>query len=339
MSRIDIRRFDLRGLATLLIALGQLAYLGSLAVDRERLLNSETHIHLRTAPVDPRDPFRGDYVTLRYDLNAVAADALRGDLAAHRDHKGRPAYATLERYPGSQDLYRLRHLTDQPPDDGLFVAGKLRRGWRRPAGGVAVSYDIEKLFVEQGKGLEIEERRGSRDGLQVPMEVEIALDERGRAAIRDYRWSPIGVSFEAERSDEHPAPKVRFTLHNVGDTARYLVDPGDHCSFAVIPADWGAAPWPSSHAGCGAASTPADLHRLEPGATYTVELDLNQPRWQLEYEGQSVTIDRIAEARRGTRFRIVYRPDPSGTAGLEPLERSGIVEQASPAFTASALID
>jgi hypothetical protein len=35
-----------------------------------------TMIYMRTAPVDPRDIFRGDYVRLNYDISRLAADQL-----------------------------------------------------------------------------------------------------------------------------------------------------------------------------------------------------------------------------------------------------------------------
>jgi uncharacterized membrane-anchored protein len=44
----------------------QVAMLGFMAGEREWIAKMGTRISLRTAPIDPRDPMRGDYVRLDY---------------------------------------------------------------------------------------------------------------------------------------------------------------------------------------------------------------------------------------------------------------------------------
>ncbi len=328
---------------TILLALaGQLFYLVGLVANREILLRSDTTVFLRTVPVDPRDPFRGDYVALRYDINAVAADAIRGRLAEHRHEDDVPVFAVLDPVPGSTDLVRLGHLTDTVPRDRLFLAGTTVQNsrFRAPKGGLAARYDIETLFVQQGHGLEIEAKRGRPAGLQVPMEIELAVNTGGKAAIRGYRWSPIGITFDIARFDGQVAPEAHVTLHNVSDETQWLVDPGDHCSFGLIPGDWGADGWPAGSPLCERITpTPADVRRLEPGATYSVALNLNLARWHLDVDGHPLPIDRIGEL--GTeRFRVVYRPDPSWSEILEvPGGQLWLTELPSPAFTAVGRID
>ena len=53
-------------LAAIILQVMVLAYM---AGEREYILKNGKLIHLRTAPVDPRDLFRGDYVRLNYEIS------------------------------------------------------------------------------------------------------------------------------------------------------------------------------------------------------------------------------------------------------------------------------
>ncbi|MFT4045269.1 MAG: GDYXXLXY domain-containing protein [Solimonas sp.] len=55
----------------------QWALPASLALRSERTLRDGARYYLRTAPVDPLDPFRGRYVTLRFDARTTAAASER----------------------------------------------------------------------------------------------------------------------------------------------------------------------------------------------------------------------------------------------------------------------
>jgi uncharacterized membrane-anchored protein len=49
--------------------------------DKEAILKTGTVYKFKTQPIDPNDPFRGKYVTLRYDLNS--AESLDSTLLRH----------------------------------------------------------------------------------------------------------------------------------------------------------------------------------------------------------------------------------------------------------------
>ncbi|MEM8930515.1 MAG: GDYXXLXY domain-containing protein [Acidobacteriota bacterium] len=348
--------------AVLFVLALELLFLGSLGLDQEILMRTGESVVLRTTPVDPRDIFRGDYVILRYDVNAVGAAGLRDGLAGEPAADGERVYAVLEPIPGSDDLRRLAYVTDVRPDEGTFLAGRVGRppGWvPRPVGGLAAHYGIEKLFVEQGRGWEIEERRGRRDGMQIPMEVELAVAADGDASIRDFRWSPMGVTLEVVRADERPptddgdgdgdeaarAPTVCVTLHNVGDVPRWVIDPGgasgSHCSFHLASADWGGDAMRTATSECRGITMDADaLHRLAPGESYSVTLDLDAARWDVvDDDGVVDLATRLAG--NGAAIRMVYRPDPAWLAGLDPSLGEAIwtTELYTPSFGLAGRID
>ena len=190
------------------------------------------------------------------------------------------------------------------------------------------------------------------------MEVELAVAADGRAAIRGYRFSALGIQLEVSRpapnvpravgaraapeTAETPlSPEVTVTLRNVGDEPLWLIDPGDHCSFRLLPAEWGAEPWPSAHSGCeGLRPGPADLRRLEPEEAYRVVLDLDLPRWHLRPDGGTTTTAGLLGRDGEARFRIAYGPDPRWATELEmPEGRLWIAELPSAAFTAAGQVD
>ena len=56
----------------------QLIVLAYMAGEREYVLRNGKVIHLRTAPIDPRDLFRGDYVRLNYEISRIPVSRLKG---------------------------------------------------------------------------------------------------------------------------------------------------------------------------------------------------------------------------------------------------------------------
>jgi len=62
--------------AFLLVALAQLFVPAQMIWSRETILNEGEEFKFRTAPIDPNDPFRGKYITLRFKAEEIeVADA------------------------------------------------------------------------------------------------------------------------------------------------------------------------------------------------------------------------------------------------------------------------
>jgi uncharacterized membrane-anchored protein len=265
-----------------LAIVAQLAVLGYMVTKREVILATGTQIYLRTAPIDPRDPFRGDFVRLSYSLNTVHSKQLRGTLNDHTNEKGYQVYAVIK--PAENNLYDLDYLTDQQPDNQIYLKGRIskrhRGRWR--AGALYVKYGIEQLFVEQGKGREIERIRGIRGGMQVPMETQIAIGADGTAVLQDYRWSKLGIQLEMLRfnrlnrrnnTDQNQlpvelSPKLKVTLKNVSKKALVIADPGDHCGFKLIPAVWASKTYAQIDSNCNQSLTKQSFITLQPDQRY-----------------------------------------------------------------------
>lgn len=131
-------------------------------------------ILLKTAPVDPRDILRGDYVILNYeisrlDLNEVPQDA--GNFS-----KTGVFYLVLEK--GEKYWQPKRIAKERPKEGELFIKGTIESIHLNR---VSATYGIESYFVPEGRGTEIEQEMRGRDSASV--DVEVYVDKYGNSVI------------------------------------------------------------------------------------------------------------------------------------------------------------
>lgn len=124
-----------------------------------------TPVILKTAPVDPRSLFRGNYVRLNYDISSIDKG-----LTTERLKRGEVGYVTLKEEGGyfiANGLYR------EKPSSGLFIRGRVNRD----GNSYRMKYGIEAYFMPKKKALKAEKsvRRGA--------DAEVYLLESGKAAI------------------------------------------------------------------------------------------------------------------------------------------------------------
>jgi uncharacterized membrane-anchored protein len=117
---------------------------------------------LHVEPVDPRDLFRGDYVTLGYAINRTPA---RGFAA------GQSVYVTLVPEADGRH-FRAGQFLANPPASGVFIRGT-SQGYGR------VTYGIESFYVQEGTGHDYEKAVQNHR-----LWAEVALDRQGNPALR-----------------------------------------------------------------------------------------------------------------------------------------------------------
>ena len=292
----------------------QLLVLAYMAGEREYILHNGQVIHLRTAPIDPRDLFRGDYVRLNYELSRIPVTAIKDAIGGPTLKKGRKIYVSLKE--GSSGLYELTEANLNKPQEGLYLTGRSVYEHRLSSAGnpLWVNYGIEAYFVEQGKGRIIEKRRGNWTGVQVPLEMEIAVGAGGEAVIKGYRWSPLGIGLTVLRNPHRnqadqaapPSANVQLTLANASDKPMAIVDLPDYCSFALEPVPWTKKPWKLAHNPC-ETRLPSDIDviTLAPGQQKRFNFELSDDRWLVEANGQ---VKQIGSLDWSEQFRLIYRP-------------------------------
>lgn len=141
----------------------------ALVIVKLSVLESGTEVFLRIAPVDPRDPLRGDYVTFQYEISRVSSYQVRGD-DARTLHNGDDLYVVLQE--GNPYWYINYASTERPNanENQIFLKGKIVRGARSPLeesqtgtstqvaqpvkiiDDLTLSYGMEQYFIPEGKG-------------------------------------------------------------------------------------------------------------------------------------------------------------------------------------------
>lgn len=163
-----------RGRAFLAVALAQVLVVAGFAASREIALRSGTEVVLETAPVDPQDLFRGDYVVLSYDISTIGLCEVA---------TGGTAFVPLEEGPdGVWRAAPLRRgvaygtLDDALSESGVAIRGRVRSGG--DFGRCTIAYGIESYFVPEGTGRRIELSAGR-------MRVRVSIDRGGNAVIKE----------------------------------------------------------------------------------------------------------------------------------------------------------
>lgn len=171
----------LAGIVSGAVLLGTLA----LAIEhRASILRDGREIVLKTEPVDPRDLMRGDYVRLGYtDVSSIDEDLVEGGWPAQDTTA--PVWLVLT--PGSDGAYVAKAASfTKPPavsgEDVVLRSLPARITVARPGSGVnsvgPLSFGIERYYVPEGEGLEIE--KAQNEGRTT---VAIRLSEDGEPQI------------------------------------------------------------------------------------------------------------------------------------------------------------
>lgn len=313
---------------TVLVVVGQVAVLGFMAGEREYVLRYGETVYLRTAPIDPRDAFRGDYVSLSYEAAWVPRERWRGAAPADRIKSGTKVYAALTL--GPDGVAEVASLGTSAPGEGLYLRGHVVYDYSggKDNGPIQVRYGLEQYYVQQGRGREIEKRRGGRNDVQIPMEMDVAVGPRGTAVIRGYRWSRLGIGLEVVRAPRPqgnnvtPDPmrrdsaKLKVTLQNVSEAPLALANPGPDCGFELVPVEWSQRRAKPVARGCAnLAPGIGEVRELAPGEAQVYEIDLAEPRWYVTLDGRT---DEIGKLARWSRYRLVYRSPDSYAAAAGP---------------------
>lgn len=161
-----------------LAALLQVGLIAAMVIDRASILREGTEVTLQPRPVDPRDFLRGDYVVLSYDISTVPVGELKGKLLPNRE-----PYVFVKLAPKADGFYGVvsAHLDRVSVSGGeVLIRGRvINWRWCGNCDNLNVSYGIERFFVPEGEGRELEQARDQRK-----LTIVAAVTPSGRAAIK-----------------------------------------------------------------------------------------------------------------------------------------------------------
>ena len=146
-SRREARKPALLAAATLF----QLGVLAWMIVGTQLLFRAATTAYVQVEPVDPRDLFTGEYVTLSYEFSRVPPGGVAGLPGPYtyenlQDWRGRPVYVELIPDPRRPDHFRGGRPSVSPPaGDALYLQGTLESPTQ-------IDFGIDEFHVQEGQG-------------------------------------------------------------------------------------------------------------------------------------------------------------------------------------------
>lgn len=144
-------------------------------VSKQKTLATGRVVLLETAPVDPRDFLRGDYVILKYKIDSLDLKTIRSEKTFYKE--GEPLYVKLE--PKNKFWQATAITTKKGTDQAIYLRGRTQYNYH--SGNLRVTYGIENYFVPEGEGKEIEK---NMQGAKSTIAVEVVIDNNGNAMIK-----------------------------------------------------------------------------------------------------------------------------------------------------------
>lgn len=180
----------------IIVALVQSAALFKMVYDKDRLLKAGHEITLPVKPLDPRDLFRGNYVTLGYDVSTLNRLNMPEERAAEL-RWGSTVFVTLS--PKADGGWTVKDVTPEFPSQvaagDVVLKGRVRNVWAQANGSdrtLNVRYGIETYFVPEGTGQALESQ--VRDH---KIEAIVVVGSDGTAALK-------GLVIDGERHVDPP---------------------------------------------------------------------------------------------------------------------------------------
>lgn len=339
----------------------QLGVLAFMAGEREWIMRTGRTMHLRTAPVDPRDPMRGDYVRFDYEIARLPRGLARDGVVAWFEARSRGMRQLRDQRVFAEvklDEEGVAHVvavSDRAPAPGPFLRGRVQS---IDGQSLRVRFGIEALFMEQGAAKALEDLRQTRAG--VPLAIEIAVSDAGVAVMKGYRWEPLGLTLTPDRAELTPGraatpnrtPRAALRgatveLKNHSEHAVAIVVRPAGQSFRLVTDERGpeaAWRWANEDAPV-PKPAPGMVRVLRPGESYREHLDFTAPAWLLrETKTAGRPVEPVPWGRLpnlwSVSFRIEYAPPGRAEcAGLPNAELIRHSRLSSRAFTAAGGVD
>ncbi len=157
-------------LLSLVVGLQIAWVLGTVAVQETRLRTAPT-VLLETAPVDPRDLLRGDYVVLNYRISTISLALFQPPLRT-APPTGKAIYVVLE--PRGQFHEAVSAALELPKLEPGQVAirGTVQQNWGGSS--IRLDYGLERYYVPEGAG-----------NLRGKTTVRAVIAKSGQASIKE----------------------------------------------------------------------------------------------------------------------------------------------------------
>jgi uncharacterized membrane-anchored protein len=176
MRRLMTMRKHRRKLFIILI-LAQVLFLIGLTTSYYAVGWFGKEIRLETEPVDPRDLLYGDYVILNYDISNLSSTLWKG--SDEVPEQGSTVYVVMKPKSSEVDpIFTAVGVYEKKPtleNDEVILRGRVVYSYGHE---IRVNYGIEKYYVPENTGKELEDHVGE-------MTVRVSSASWGQAVIQE----------------------------------------------------------------------------------------------------------------------------------------------------------
>ena len=163
--------------------------------NKEAVLAEGKDFRFKTAPVDPTDPFRGKYIDLFYEANAVQMTNVMDW------NQGDKIYVLLK----NDDMVfaQIETVTKDKPDPATdYVNAMISYIIPDSLSTVTIQYPFERFYMNESKAYDAEQayNNAARDTMQITYAVVTIKD--GDAVIKDVLINGIPIRAAAEQWQE-----------------------------------------------------------------------------------------------------------------------------------------
>lgn len=173
-------------LAAVVVAIAQIGFLVSMITGRAMVLRDGEEIVLSVEPVDPRDLLRGDYVILSYNISSLPRSLFAATLPEEAG-RNEDVVIFVRLKPDADGIFqpvaaRYGEKLEAAPSEGeIDIRGQTERRWSRSGEFIFVDYGIERFYVPEGEGREIESNLRERS-----FRMKVAVGSDGTAQIKSF---------------------------------------------------------------------------------------------------------------------------------------------------------
>jgi uncharacterized membrane-anchored protein len=183
--------------AFILMVIAQLYVPASMIFMKERVITEGTAYKFRTAPIDPNDPFRGKYVALFFNENAVEVEEAT-DWAM-----GEPLFASITTDSAGYAVIKSVSKT-KPKGEEAYIKAYVEYSVPDSIHRVYVRYPFDRFYMEEFKApvAETVYAEASRDSNQIAY--ALVMVRNGDAVVADIFIDNVSIR-EVIRNRQDPA--------------------------------------------------------------------------------------------------------------------------------------
>jgi uncharacterized membrane-anchored protein len=153
----------------------QLAVPSKMIFDKEEVLTKGHEYRFRTEPVDPYDPFRGKYVTLRFEAQNYTTDK------ENDWQRGETVFVELTTDSAGFAIIRALHR-QEPQGDKDYVVAKITYAYGHD---VSIEYPFTRFYMEETKAPVAEQQYNNANRSFEKEAYAVVYVSNGASALKD----------------------------------------------------------------------------------------------------------------------------------------------------------